>query len=398
MAKLLTLLLAAACAPGALAQSLDVLFLGNSYTARNDLPALFEGLCAAGGHAVSTDRNTPGGNSLGAPQSTGQNHASNPGSLGLIASRSWDIVVLQEQSTIPTIPFGLANWMTPGAQALRSAALVSNPDVRVVLYETWGRRDGGQFTWAGQTSPFFPDFGAMQDALTAGYVTCGDAVGAEIAPVGRAWRRTRQTFPSIELFNADGSHPSPAGSYLAACVLYARILGESPSGLGFTGALSTSDANVLQDLATLTVFGSIGTRYCVPAVPNSTLSAGRMDALGSVRVLDRSVRLRATLLPPSAFGFFLTSRTQGLVPMAGGSAGNLCLGGDIGRYVGPGQILDSGSGGRFELDLALEATPTPTGLVSITAGEAWSFQAWHRDSVGGQATSNFTDAVRVAFE
>ncbi|MEM1451908.1 MAG: DUF4886 domain-containing protein [Planctomycetota bacterium] len=398
MPKLLSLLAAAACAPCALGQTTDVLFIGNSYTARNDLPALFEGLCAAGGHAVSTDRSTPGGNSLGAPQSNGSNHASNPVTLGLIASRSWDVVVLQEQSTIPTIPYGLANWMTPGAQTLANAAIASSADVRVVMYETWGRRDGGQFTWAGRTSPFFPDFDAMQTALTAGYESCGNAIGAEIAPVGQAWRRARQSFPSIELFAVDGSHPSPAGSYLAACVFYGRIIGESPSGLGFTGSLTASDANVLQDVANLIVFGQIGTRYCGPAVPNSTLVAGRMDVLGSDRALDRSVRLRATLLPASAFGFFLTSRTQGFAPMAGGSAGNLCLGGNIGRYVGPGQILDSGPTGRFELGLALDETPTPTGFVTIAAGETWSFQTWHRDSAGGQATSNFTDAVGVTFD
>ena len=293
MPKLLSLLAAAACAPCALGQTTDVLFIGNSYTARNDLPALFEGLCAAGGHAVSTDRSTPGGNSLGAPQSNGSNHASNPVTLGLIASRSGDVVVLQEQSTIPTIPYGLANWMTPGAQTLANAAIASSADVRVVMYETWGRRDGGQFTWAGRTSPFFPDFDAMQTALTAGYESCGNAIGAEIAPVGQAWRRARQSFPSIELFAVDGSHPSPAGSYLAACVFYGRIIGESPSGLGFTGSLTASDANVLQDVANLIVFGQIGTRYCGPAVPNSTLVAGRMDVLGSARALDRSVRLRA---------------------------------------------------------------------------------------------------------
>ena len=76
----------------------------------------------------------------------------------------------------------------------------------------------------------------------------------------------------------------------------------------------------------------------------------------------------------------------------------LCLGGGIGRYVGPGQILNSGAAGLFQLPLDLTLTPTPTGLVAIAAGETWNFTAWHRDAVAGSVTSNFTDAVAVTFE
>ena len=82
----------------------------------------------------------------------------------------------------------------------------------------------------------------------------------------------------------------------------------------------------------------------------------------------------------------------------GGSDGNLCLGGSIGRYVGPGQIVNSGATGSFTLPLDLTQTPTPTGLVAIAAGETWNFQAWHRDAVGGFATSNFTDGLAVQFQ
>ena len=88
---------------------------------------------------------------------------------------------------------------------------------------------------------------------------------------------------------------------------------------------------------------------------------------------------------------------RSFVQMPGGSRGNLCLGGAIGRYVGPGQIKNSGATGSFMLALNLTQTPTPTGLVSVLPGEAWNFQAWHRDAVGGVATSNFTDGVRVQF-
>jgi len=82
------------------------------------------------------------------------------------------------------------------------------------------------------------------------------------------------------------------------------------------------------------------------------------------------------------------------VAQPGNSVGVLCLGGAIGRYVRQGQILNSGTLGAFALALDLTGTPTPTGLVSIAPGEAWNFQAWYRDSVGGAATSNFTSGSR----
>jgi hypothetical protein len=115
-------------------------------------------------------------------------------------------------------------------------------------------------------------------------------------------------------------------------------------------------------------------------------------------VLDDDVTLAAASLPMNSFGFFLTSRMQGFVMNPGGSQGNLCLGGSIGRYVGPGQVQSSGATGGFSLALSLAATPQPTGFVSVVAGETWNYQAWHRDSVGGAATSNFTNGVAVDYQ
>ena len=37
--------------------------------------------------------------------------------------------------------------------------------------------------------------------------------------------------PEPELYFSDGSHPSPAGSYLAACTFYATLFHASPVGL-----------------------------------------------------------------------------------------------------------------------------------------------------------------------
>ncbi len=136
--------------------------------------------------------------------------------------------------------------------------------------------------------------------------------------------------------------------------------------------------------------------YCSANV-NSTGQSGTISAIGTGRVSDNDLRLVAERLPALSFGFFITSRFQGLTPNPGGSSGNLCLTSSIGRYVGPGQIQNTGIAGAFALTLDLTQTPQPSGLVAVTPGQTWNFQAWFRDSVGGTATSNFTDGVRVVF-
>lgn len=164
------------------------------------------------------------------------------------------------------------------------------------------------------------------------------------------------------------------------------------AGGNFGDVVIFDDIEIAKGAAT----GNVGTNYCAANV-NSTGVTGSIAATGSAIVSSNNLRLEATNLPNASFGFFLTSVTQGVVANPGGSAGVLCLGGAIGRYVGPGEILNTGNNGSFALQLDLAQTPTPLGLVSVQAGETWNFSTWHRDSVGGSSTSNFTDGLEVLF-
>lgn len=141
--------------------------------------------------------------------------------------------------------------------------------------------------------------------------------------------------------------------------------------------------------------GLILTNYCT-AVPNSTGVAGVMSAFGSSIVANNDVTIVASNLPPNQFGIFVTSRMQGFVPMTGGqSNGNLCVGGTIGRFVGPGQIVNSGAGGTFSITIDLTAIPEGGMFATVMPGDDWNFQAWFRDGVG--AGSNLTDGIEVSF-
>lgn len=141
----------------------------------------------------------------------------------------------------------------------------------------------------------------------------------------------------------------------------------------------------------------LGIDYC-SATFNSTGLPAALEAWGRPAALENQVSLRARALPPGSFGFFLCSRNRAVVPNVGGGPGVLCLGLDIGRYVGPGQIQMASGVGTFSLQLDLNQTPTPTGIVQVITGDAWNFQAWFRDAGPTGASSNLTNGVSIDFQ
>ena len=111
-------------------------------------------------------------------------------------------------------------------------------------------------------------------------------------------------------------------------------------------------------------------------------------------VADNDLTLIASEMPIFKFGYFLVSGTQAFVPNPGGSQGNLCLGGTIGRYKN--DVLTSDVEGAFSLAIDLNSLPAPL-LVPVLPGETWNWQAWFRDNNPNQ-TSNFTDAISITFQ
>ena len=131
---------------------------------------------------------------------------------------------------------------------------------------------------------------------------------------------------------------------------------------------------------------------------NSTGLVGELRAAGSPVVTDNAVALLTHRLPASTVVLFLASLTIGYTPGIGGSDGSLCLGGNIGRFSGPGQVRLTDSGGRSDLAVDLFALPQTTGTVAAMAGETWHFQAMYRDASAGSPTLNFTTAVAVLMQ
>ena len=137
-----------------------------------------------------------------------------------------------------------------------------------------------------------------------------------------------------------------------------------------------------------------GISYCDPAVTNSSGQPGIISATGSSVASNNMLTVTASQLPTNQFGYVLASMTQGFIPNPGGSQGNLCLSGTIGRFLQ--QVQNSGSGGAFSINVDLSALPGPL-PTSVMAGDTWNFSAWFRDN-NPASTSNFTNGISILFQ
>jgi hypothetical protein len=232
---------------------LQVLFLGNSYTFYNDLPGLLKTLADKEGAKVATGEVLKGGQTLGAGSNA---HSIDSESLTKLQASPWDVVVLQEQSQIPTIPAFMKNTMVPGANKLSKHLKQANSCAKVVLFLTWGRKAGGKQCAGTQCSADFKNFDQMQDALTAAYLEVAKQVGGAVVPVGEAWRAAIKA-GAPDLFDGDGSHPSKVGSYLAALTFYAALFKKTPVDAWHPDAVSDAQANTLRKIAADTVMNDL---------------------------------------------------------------------------------------------------------------------------------------------
>jgi hypothetical protein len=214
---------------------LRVLFVGNSFTFRNDMPELVQRLSGEKKSRIFAVSFTAGGWQL-------RNFAGNRELERLLHEVHWDVVVLQEQSQIPSFgPDYRAREFDPYVQSL--AQKIEAAGARPLLFETWGYRTGDRRNLPGDT------FVQMQARLAWGYADAARTFGARIAPVGTAWLAALSSRPQLDLWADDDKHPSRLGSYLAACVFYATLTNRSPVGNGFTDGLNESDARFLQRVA-----------------------------------------------------------------------------------------------------------------------------------------------------
>ncbi|MFD2551007.1 PKD domain-containing protein [Bizionia sediminis] len=226
-----------------------VLFLGNSYTAYNNLPNMVSNMALSTGDNLIYDAHTPGGYRF-------INHATNTISLEKINANSWDYVVLQAQSQETAFPESYKeNELYPYASQLSQAIRNSNTCAQPLFYMTWGRENGDSSNCPDM--PWMCTYEGMDNAIYTTYMFMAATNQAKVSPVGALWRYLRTQNPSINLYTNDGSHPSVVGSYAAACAFYTLIYQKDPTQITWHSSLPLEQANTIKTAAKLVVFDNL---------------------------------------------------------------------------------------------------------------------------------------------
>lgn len=223
-----------------------VLFLGNSYTYSNDMPAILQRLASDGGDSLDYEMEAPDGASL-------EEHYKR-GSVGIaLKEGAWDYIVLQEQSLRPAMPLRqVEKTFFRYGELLNRQIKGLYPGAQTLLYVTWGRwRHTGPLC---ELMPPACSYWGSDSLITLRYRMLAERTGATPVPAGPAWRYVQTHHPEIELFNPDAIHPSLEGSYLAACCFYAIIFRKDPARLSYNYVLAPEVAALLRRVASEVAF------------------------------------------------------------------------------------------------------------------------------------------------
>ena len=196
---MLTRLLLAAALLVTQPNPIRLLFIGNSLTYANELPAMVCALARSAGRQAICE-------SVAKPDYGLEEHW-NDGAARRAIARGWDVVVLQQgPSALPESRSLLI------AYTRRFDAEIKKAGARTALYMVWpSRARHGDFPGVSQS-----------------YAAAAKDVQGLLLPAGDAWRAAWAADAALPLYDPDGFHPSPVGTYLAALVIYEQVFASPP--------------------------------------------------------------------------------------------------------------------------------------------------------------------------
>ncbi len=175
--------------------SLNILFVGNSLTYTNDLPALVAEIGQQDGKKIIT-------HSLSLPDFSLEDHWNRGDAETEIEKGIYDMVILQQgPSALPESQVLLLDY------AGRFAKACKEHHSGVALYMVW---------------PFKSRLFDLANVISS-YSNAAAKTGALLCPAGRAWKYAWESDPSLSLYSPDNFHPGMDGSVLAALTIYAVI-------------------------------------------------------------------------------------------------------------------------------------------------------------------------------
>jgi len=193
-----------------------VLFIGNSYTYFWNLPQVTQALAHSQGYALITAQSTIGGANLG------QHWHSLRGlrSHERLKEQPWDYVVLQDHSLRSIeYPDSLDHYISLWVDEIKSQG------AQPLIYLTWARS-------------YHPQ---KQSIISSAFNRLGEKLDVQVVAAGEAWHKAISLRPDLQLYDPDGSHPAPLGTYLTALAFYREITNQPVTGL--PPRLISSDKN-----------------------------------------------------------------------------------------------------------------------------------------------------------
>ena len=183
-----------------------VLFVGNSYTYFWNLPQVVEAMATSRNIPLIARQSTQGGVNLGHHFRGARNLKTD----SITLSRDWTHVILQDHSLRAVDHKDSLQYYIERLQKKNSTL-----GIKTILYMTWARN----------YNPL------MILKIGEGYKSVGSEIGIPVVPVGQIWDTALKLRPDLQLYDKDGSHPSPLGTYLTACSFFQYLTQTSPVGL-----------------------------------------------------------------------------------------------------------------------------------------------------------------------
>ena len=216
-----------------------ILFIGNSFTYFNDLPAMTETLLKNAGISCRAASVTKGGAYL--HEYADREHELNRRFEEAYSNENYDFVVLQDQSFNPA--GDKADFMA-AVHTLSTAVRAGGKNPCLLFYQTWAYRYGSE-----KLSGTGIDYETMRLRLKAAYEEAAARFDGRCVPVGTAFAASCALYPDIVLYNDDAYHPTPAGTYLAALLFTNAVAGVDISALSYIDALAANDCARLRYIA-----------------------------------------------------------------------------------------------------------------------------------------------------
>ncbi len=223
-------------------RTVDILFIGNSFTFSHAMPAMLVNLASkdpANPARLRVWTVTRGGASLA-------DHRADGRAAKALASRSFDYVVLNQQSFWAYRP----DWIDETRQDVAHwADLIRRNGAQAVLMETWSDGVG---------SPLYAVGGGLHGATPAmsqakisqETIDLAQAQSMSVVPVGQRFASAQQLMLSRDLLAADRHHPSVSGAYLSAATFYRFFTERSAAQSAYRPpGLSEADAKLLASVA-----------------------------------------------------------------------------------------------------------------------------------------------------